>query len=246
MDSRILFSGAYSQTDLTCIYNEKSPREIDPQIERKAKHLWNEKVQEASAKGQKIWDAKVYRLDHFEAGEKCKLNFSTIPFSIRMGLQTCTSELASLGESFLPKATYTSVFIETDDNVFVFGSKSDKYNTTRTFTYIGGVFNHVENVETNLFESVESEILEELGISQSEIKTLLLIGAFQSKTANVGFIFYCKLSISFETLQRICDKREDFELKTIHFVQRDDIRDFCTKRIGKEDEMVDIFDLYAK
>lgn len=246
MDSRILFTGAYSQTDLTSIYNEISSRKIDPQIERKAGQLWQERVSEASKKKQKLWDASVYRLEDYDCGDGCKLVFSNIPFSIRMGLQTCTSELLKLGGDYLPMATYTSLFIETEDHNFVFGSKSNQYNTNRTYTYIGGVFNQTENVEIDLFESVKSEITEELGVSESMFEKLHLIGAFQSKTGNVGFIFYCKLAIKSEELQKIFNKREDYEIKSIYFVDRNDVREFCTSSIGKESEMVDIFDLYIQ
>lgn len=248
MDNTILFQGSFSQNQVTCYYNASNQRKIDPVIEKKAKQIWAQKVDEARSQGKKMWDQPVFRLDNYEAEEQnCKLTFSTIPFSIRSCIKDFTHELVEKGEDYLPMATYSSIFIQTKDGEFVFGEKSDNYMTSKTFTYIGGVFNKEKGQRNiNLFESARSEIYEELGLSQEDLESFELLGAFRSESCNVGFIFHCKLNLGMADLSKRFESRNDLELKDLHFVEKEDINMFSNEKIGKEPEIIRILENYLK
>jgi len=245
MKAKILFQGRFSKSDVVCKYSSISPRKINTEIENKAKQIWEEKSEEAKGQGKKMWDQPVYRLDDFTLNKgRCFLTFSTIPFSIRTSVKDFTEQLIEMGKEYLPMATYSSFFIETEEGNFVFGVKSNIYVTNRSFSYIGGVFNQEKGDCSHppLFDDSLKEVKEELGIVDSVINDFRLLGAFQSETCNVGFIFYCKVKLSADEVKGCFEEHNDLELKELTIVELRDLRDFCIKKIGKEAEIVDIFE----
>ena len=245
LKSAILFQGNFSKNEITCKFNEISSRKIDLILEKKAQEVWRKTLEEAKEKGKKIWDQPVYRLENYEVSKnKCSLEFSTIPFSIRYSLKDYSRELIKKGAEYLPMATYSSIFIETASGSYVFGEKSDHYMTNRKFTYIGGVFNRFEEKyeKVDIFRESENEVKEELEVANSDIASFRFLGTFRSESLNVGFIFYCKLKLTDKELMKRFEDRNDNELKSLFFVKRDKVRDVCINLIGKEPEMVDILE----
>lgn len=245
MISKILFQGNYSKNNVTCKYIEVSSRKIDPIIEIKVKKLWQQKVEEAKKNGKKVWDQSVYRLEKFHVNRNmCELEFSTIPFSIRSSVKDFTNDLMKKGEEYLPMAVYSSVFIETVEGNFVFGEKSDEYVANRKYSYIGGVFNRFEehDGDVDLFNALSNEVKEELGIEESDIEEFKLLGAFRGESCNVGFVFYCRLKLTKEDVVDKFKDGSDLELNNIFFARRKDLRDVGINKIGKEPELVDIFE----
>jgi len=245
MNSKILFQGNFSKKNVTCKYNEVSSRKIDPVIEEKAKQIWQQKIQEAKEKGKKVWDQPVYRLERIQVNKNtCELEFSTIPFSIRSSIKEFTSDLIKKGKEYLPMAVYSSVFIETIDGNFVFGEKSDKYVANRKYSYIGGVFNRSGKYDdgTDLFNASSNEVKEELEVKDGDIEEFRLLGAFKSESCNVGFVFYCRLKLTEDEIMEKFKKRNELELKNLFFAKKEDLRNIGVNKIGKESELVDIFE----
>jgi len=244
MNSAILFQGNFSKMDVTCRYISVSSRKIDPTIERKAKLRWQEILKEAKAKGKKIWDQPVYRLERFEVDlGKCVLEFSTIPFSLRTALMSYSDEISNKGTEYFPMATYSSTFVETKNGDLVYCEKSGRYMVNRKYTYIGGVFNRSEgnNEKVDLFRESLKEVIEELDINRSDIRLFRLLGAFKSETQNVGFVFYCKLNLTSNKLLKKFADRVDDELNNLIIVGKDKAYHMGVDIIGKEVEMVEIF-----
>jgi len=244
MNGRILFQGNYFSSDVVCKYNPESSRKIDPLIEEKTKQNWKIKLQEAKASGKKIWDQLVYRLDKFQLDKnKCELSFSTIPFSIRTSIKDFTEDLFKKGEDYLPMALYSSIFIETADGNFVFGEKSDVYVSNLKYSYIGGVFNKQETQDEapDPFLSASSEVVEELGVDSSDIEELKLLGALRSESGNVAIVFYCKLRLNQNEVVEKFKFRNELEMKDLFFAKKEEVKDVCINKIGKEPEFFDIF-----
>ncbi len=244
MNKKVLFHGNFSREDTISKFNEVSSRKIDLVIEEKARQIWKDKVQMAKESGKKIWDQPVYRLDGFEANdEKCVLEFSTIPFSIRTCIKDFTEELINKGEEYFPMATYSSIFIETSDGKFVFGEKSDKFVANRKYSFIGGVFNRSSSdIVPDLFASASKEVIEELGVDASDIGTVRLLGALRTGSCNVALAFYCKLKLTEDEIMENFKVRKDLEMESLFFGRREDMRDIVVTKIGKEAELVDIFE----
>lgn len=245
MNSKILFQGKFSKNNVKCKYNNVSSRKIDHDIEEKTKQIWQQKIEEAKKNSKKIWDQLVYRLESFSVdGDRCELEFSTIPFSIRSSIKDFISDLIKNGDEYLPMAAYSSIFIETIDGNFVFGEKSDEYVANRKYSHIGGVFNKSEEYDGNpdLFNESSKEVKEELGIEDDDIEEIKLLGAFRSESCNVGFVFCCELKLTKDEVIEKFKKRNELELKNLFFAKREDLRDVGVNKIGKEPELVDIFE----
>lgn len=245
MKSKILFKGNFSKKVVTCKYNEVSFRKIDSVIEKKAKQIWQQKIQEAKDSGKKIWDQPVYRLEKFHVSQKtCELEFSTIPFSIRLSIKDYTNDLIKKGEEYLPMAVYSSIFVETNDGKFVFGEKSDRYFANRKYSYIGGVFNRSEKYdeEADFFAASCNEVKEELGIDGGDVEKISLLGAIRTESCNVALVFYCRLKLTEAEITKKFSKRNELELKSLFFAKRKNLRDVGINKISKEPELVEIFE----
>ncbi|QQS38887.1 hypothetical protein IPM62_05930 [Candidatus Woesebacteria bacterium] len=244
MDGKILFQGVFPKDSVSCTYSSVSSRKIDKNIENKAQQIWQLKLEEALKNGKKMWDQPVCRLDGYVIHDnKCKLEFSTVPFSIRSSIGDFTDELIRKGDEYLPMATYSSIFIETSNAMFVFGEKSDFFAASRKYSYIGGVFNKPQHrKDVDLFKSAQNEVLEETGVVESDIEKIELIGAFRTKSYNVAFIFYCKLKLTKDEVVSRFKKRNDSELKNLFFGNKDEVKNIGINIIGKESELIDIFD----
>ena len=222
-----------------------SSRKIDQTIEEKVKQVWQQKIKEAKGSGKKIWDQLVYRLEKIDVKKNtCKLEFSTIPFSIRSSINDFTNDLVKKGEEYLPMAAYSSIFIETADGKFVFGEKSDKYFTNRKYSYIGGVFNKSEERDdgVDLFAASSDEVKEELGIDDSDFEEFNLLGGLRTESWNVALVFYCKLKLTKDEISEKFKERNELELKSLFFVGKEEVRGVGVNKIGKESGLVDIFE----
>jgi len=245
MNRKILFHSNFSRKDVVCKFNEASSRKIDPVVEKKARQIWQQKMREAKKSGKKMWDQPVYRLEKFHIDQnKCELEVSTIPFSIRSSIKDFTNELIKKGEEYLPMAIYSSVFVETADGKFIFGEKSDKYVANRKYSYIGGVFNRSEEHDNgaDLFTASCDEVKEELGIENNDVEEFNLLGALRTESCNVALVFYCRLNLTEDETVEKFKERNDLEMKSLFFAGRKDLRDVGVNKIGKEPEFVDIFE----
>lgn len=244
MTSKILVKGNFSRDDVVCEFSSVTGRKIDPEIEEKAIQIWQQKLEKAEAEGKKMWDQPVYRLDSFKISiGKCTLVLSSIPFSIRSSVQEFTQILADKGDEYLPMALYSSIFIETSDHKFIFGEKSDIYQSNRKFSYIGGVFNPPDKpLNADPFSAALNEVEEEIGIDRADIKDITLMGILKTVSGNAAMIFYCRLNLSAKEILSKFQNRKEMEMKTLFFAEKKDVRMVGVEKIGKEPEIVDIFE----
>jgi hypothetical protein len=242
-NAKILFVGDFSRNRVQCKYRQISKRKVDRKIENAAKKIWQTKFRKAKAAGKKVWDQPVYRLEKFLLeNNKCILEFSTIPFSVRSSIKDFTGQLLEKGDDYLPMAVYSSVFVETADGSFVFGEKSDKFLANRKFSYIGGVFNRKDkDKKVDLFAAAVNEVREELGINQKDIRDIKLVGALRSDSCNAAMVFHLRLNISQKEVISKFKRQNDNEMKDLFFTDSSNLKDVTVNKIGKETEFVNIF-----
>ncbi len=221
-----MFSGSWSASDIL-IRNIISTRMIHKKIERAAKDAWEYKVQQAKLNDSRIWDSKIFRYEGFKLKNK-KLVFSVseIPFSIRLGMNQCTNDIKALGNEYAPFGMFNSCFVETNDSKLVFIEKSNKFFTEKINSFVGGVYSKSEstiNSGEDLFSATTQELVEELGISVSHIKSNHLITVYKTENWNVCFIFYINLKISSEKLLKTFLEKSDGEASNIIFLNKKEI-----------------------
>lgn len=100
----------------TCIQNVSikeivSSRVIDDNLEENCKKKWLDIQQKAKESNSKIWDSEIYRFENIVSDEdELTLIVSTIPFSVRLALNSFTKEIMRLGERHKPMGMFFLVF----------------------------------------------------------------------------------------------------------------------------------------
>lgn len=200
MTNKTLFKGNFKPEDVI-IREVKSTRKTDKDLEKLAAGKWQEIVEKARLENKKIWDSEVYRLEKVVSNDKTTLYVSTIKYSARIAMREFTGEIKKLGLKYAPLGIYSSCFIKTSDNKYLFIKKSDKYFTTRKYSFVGGVLSKSEKIIKNgkdLFESVKREINEEIKVSSKNISSLILKAGYITETFNFCLVFEAKINKTYK------------------------------------------------
>ena len=100
----------------TCIQNVSikeivSSRVIDDNLEEDCKKKWLETQQKAQESNSKIWDSEIYRFENIVSDkDELTLIVSTIPFSVRLALNSFAKEIMEFGEKYRPMGMFFSIF----------------------------------------------------------------------------------------------------------------------------------------
>lgn len=220
----VLFSGTRSPADVF-IKEVDSTRMIDATLEEKCKRAWDTMLIEAAQAKRKLWDSDIYRFESADKnGKKLNLSLSTIPFSIRLGMNMHTNEIKRLGTAYASQGIFTSCFVQTTDNVYIFLEKSEHYFTPKKISFIGGVVSKSERTLINgrdLFEEVGKEIKEEIGVYIRNIDHIHLKTGYRTENFNVCFLFEVLVPFTFSEVQEIFSKDHGDEAKNIIGFSRD-------------------------
>lgn len=184
-------------------------------------------LKNAARKGIKAWDSQIYRLENFRVDrDKLFLNFSLIPYSVRVGIKAHRDEMEKFGQDYLSKALYVSAIIETSDGKYLIGKLSGKTLNEKSIDFIGGVLSHDEieiRSSDDLWQVMFTELDEEANIKKDDVESSSLVGGATSWYSNVALIFYVKLKIDSETVKRKFADRSDDELSDLLCVERPEL-----------------------
>ncbi len=215
-----------------------SSRIIDSNLEKKCKDKWKTMIIDAKQKGKKLWDSDVYR---FESGEIKNgilyLKVSTVPFSIRFPMNFYTEQLENLGANYGSMGMFTSCFVKTLDNKFIFIEKSGKYYSNKKVSFVGGVLSKTEKILLNgkdLFNEVLKEVREEIGISGVDIDKKIFRCIYITNDKNVCLIFDIFLNKAFNELKNKFSIKNDGEAKELIGITEFEFKNFI-KKIDKKD-----------
>jgi len=208
-----------------------SSRKIDPKLEGLCRQRWQEFLQQAKNQNKKLWDSEIYRLESFDKrNNSLELKVSVIPFSVRLGMNDCVNEVKKLGESYAAFGLYTSCFVITADNKYLFIEKSGHYFTNRKISFIGGVLSKTEQVIAggdDLYQSVLSEVTDELEIDGNIVDSMALRAGFISENYNVCMLFTVNLKKSFLEIRSQFKANDDGEAASIIGVDAAELPNFA-------------------
>lgn len=214
----VLFLGNWSPNNVF-VKEVDSTRVIDHNLEARCKQTWDAMLVEAAQTNKKLWDCDVYRFESMSNdSEKLNLFFSTIPFSVRLGMNMHTNEIKKLGITYASQGIFTSCFVRTSDNMYIFIEKSEHYFTHKKISFVGGIVSKSERVLTSgkdLFKGVEKEVLEEIGVSARDIRDIHLRIGYRSENFNVCLLFEVLVSLAFSEVLKLFTKNHDDEAKKI-------------------------------
>ena len=127
----VLFSGAWSARSIS-IKERISSRRIDEILEVSCRKSWQANLNEAARAGKQLWDSDIYRFESVSLNQGLlNLVFSTVPFSIRLGMNSHVDQVKKLGVEYASRGIFSSCFIQTADGQLIFIEKSDKYFTKK-------------------------------------------------------------------------------------------------------------------
>lgn len=216
-----------------------STRNIDHNLEFLCKSDWINLKQESKRKGRLIWESEVYRFESINLTDGgLQLMVSTIPFSIRLTMNDHVKLVNQLGIKYAALGMYTSCFVVTLDNHYLFIEKSNKYHSNRKISFIGGILSKTEKElrsGNDLFEEVAKEVKEEIGVSSANIESIRLNAGYISKNFNFCLVFTVKIKKKLEEILRDFDHSNDGEAANIVYVKEEDLMIFAKERLPEKD-----------
>ena len=216
----------------TCIQNVSikeivSSRVIDDNLEEDCKKKWLETQQKAQESNSKIWDSEIYRFENIVSDkDELTLIVSTIPFSVRLALNSFAKEIMEFGEKYRPMGMFFSCFLKTIDGFYIFAEKSKTLYRERVLCFIGGVLSktEIDLTQKSLSEAVISEIEEEVGVIFNA-REIYLRSIYINETFNCCLLFLIETEKTKEEIEKNF-KSKDGELANLKFVDVIHLKEF--------------------
>ncbi len=183
---------------------------------------------EARTTNRLLWDSETYRFENATMHDgTLSLALSTIPFSIRFGMNEHTERVKDLGIAYAAMGMFTSCLVQTSDAASVFIEKSDKYFTRKKYAWVGGVLSKMERVLRSggdLFGALEDEVMEELGVGAQVFDGQSLRAGYLTENWNVCLLFSQTISLSARQLQQRFEQAGDGEAKRLMCIPASELR----------------------
>lgn len=215
-----------------------SSRKIDSELEKLCQDEWTRLKVEADKQNKLLWNSEVYRLELVEENKKTiTIKVSTIPFSIRLAMNSFSAEIKKLGPDYASLGMFTSCFIQTSDNKYIFIEKSNKFYTKKKIAFIGGILNKDISVPAkplNLKTEVLKEIKEEIGVEKKCVNKIDLLTIYTTENLNVCLLFNVSLDLKFNEVKEVFQKNNDGEAKGLLEINQKDLKAFCLTLEAKD------------
>lgn len=230
IEPRALVQGAFGPDDIIVTFSEQSNRLTNNTIDRQVDELWEQVRTAAEAKGKRIWNGITYRTNSVTqlSDGRVSVEFAPLDYKTR----ECVIQIPGyyeLPETYWRKGAYTSSFVKTADNYYVFGELSGRSLNQNRVDVLGGIIDEELHVRSgnDLFTSLYKEIEEESAIPAQSIKTSFLNSIFLNHNTNVGFHFSVQLFDSKDVVeQRFRAQAADEDVKGLVFIPEQEVFDF--------------------
>jgi hypothetical protein len=218
-----------------------STRKIDKDLEVFCKNTWNEMLVEAKKENKKLWDSEIYRFESISENiNAVNLVISTIPYSTVVSMNKYIREVKTFDASFEPLGMFTSCFVKTSDDKYLFIEKSNKYFTKKKISFIGGTLSKTEkeiHKGADLFGEVIKEVKEELGLSEEDVESVVFRSMYETKNLSICLLFEVILNCSFEQVKIKFDQGNDGEAVRVIAVDSIKLFDFSELYLDELDKI---------
>lgn len=226
----------------------------DVDLYMRLEKVWSEKFKEAVQEGKSLFAGPQYRLSSYELlnDGRIKLDLGPTDYREFMGTNVEAGKDSKYMQTLLERgierygdkdAFFSNVLsicsvIETSDGKIIAGLRSDKVaEYPRCWHTAGGHPNptHYQQTKTDLFDSMEREMIGELGIDNNEIENMRLLGLVRnSRTRTPELLFHSKIYVPFNDIKdrRLKSEKDEhftfFEIDSI-----EELIDFLNKNQNK-------------
>jgi hypothetical protein len=234
-----LLTKPISNPESLIIRDVVSTRKIEKDLEVFCKNTWNEMLVEAKNENKKLWDSEIYRFESVsESDNIVHFEISTIPFSVVLSMNKYIKQGLDFNKALAPLGMFTSCFVKTSDDKYLFIEKSNKFYTKKKISFIGGTLSKTEKVIKNggdLFGEVKKELIEELGLKDRDIEDIVLLSVYKTKNLSVCLLFDVELKCGFDEVQTKFNFENDGEAVRIIDVDSRDLSEFAINNLDDLD-----------
>ncbi len=240
IEPKVLFVGPIDSSKLKVDVVE-SNRRTNPQIDQMVEEKWKELKSWADREGRTLFNGTSYRLNTVtEVDDAVKLEVAEIKYNIRRSLAGLSDILSEYGEDFYGKGMAIGGPVRTLDGKYVFGLRSGKSVTPTDIDFIGGILEDFEFKDgSSLLEKDKSELCEELGIGDLDIRSIEILGLVLSNTGNVIVITFTDLAVNSNQLSQLFSNADE-EMKKIIFVEENALKNYLNNLGGYKPSVVEL------
>jgi hypothetical protein len=185
--------------------------------------IWENKMHEAQERGLHLYNGTSYRLNSLkEENGKIHLDFGIVDYKTRYGLRDALPKV-QFDETMYRNGCYVGASVKTSDERYLMVKLSGKSMNRNTHDLLGGI------METNIpmdsdyvFKVLRAELLEEAGIKESEIASMVLRAMYQDMYTNAAFYLEVELSVSSVEIQERFNHNSDVDIAAIEVYSYDD------------------------
>jgi hypothetical protein len=222
---KLLVEGNFNSDDLIVSVSPSSLVILDS-VKKDIEEIWKTKLKESEEKNLNLYNGDTYRLNSIrEENGKVYLDFSILDFKTRFGLGQVLPEI-DFDETMYRNGCYVGATVKTSDNKYLMVKLSGKYMNENFNDVLGGVME--TNIEMNseyIFNVLHTELQEEAGVKESEIKNTILKAIYQGMYTNVGFYLETELSISSNDVLKRFELNTDVDVAEIEVYSYEDYLD---------------------
>ncbi len=219
---KLFIEGNFTADDLVVSVSPSNLVILDS-VKDDIEKIWENKMNEAQERGLHLYNGTSYRLNSLKKENgKIHLDFGIVDYKTRYGLRDALPKV-QFDETMYRNGCYVGATVKTSDERYLMVKLSGKSMNRNTHDLLGGI------METNIpmdsdyiFKVLRAELLEEAGIKESEIASMVLRAMYQDMHTNAAFYLEVELSVSSSEIQERFNHNSDVDIAAIEVYSYDE------------------------
>jgi hypothetical protein len=219
---KLFIEGNFTADDLVISISPSNLVLLDS-VKDDIEKIWDTKMREAQERGLNLYNGTSYRLNSFkEKDGKIYLDFGVMNYKTRYGLREALPKI-QFDETMYRNGCYVGATVKTSDDKYLMVKLSGKSMNRNTHDLLGGVMETNIPMDSNyIFKVLRAELLEEAGIKESEIVSMVLRAIYQDMYTNAAFYLEVELSVSSDEIQERFSQNIDVDIAGIEVYSYDE------------------------
>jgi len=232
----ILSDTVFFRSKIKYTYEVENNVAITDEIQKFVDAEWSGLVEKTKVKGGSVWDSDVYRISDFTIlKDELILSLGNVRYSHIRAFKKQKRKLSLMSKKYHPRGGVVSAVIKTSDSLFINGRLPQSSSIDATINVVGGSMNMSEfdfNDDFSVYNFMENEILEELGIEKRYIKEIKIIGIIQSENMQIIFLFAVELLITGNTVLSLHEELKSKEFESLVLSNSTELLDIFARMGG--------------